>query len=56
MSPPSNEPLHDKHTDIIIDERRDAQVSSVYYGLSAMAMGALGIILFIALWIKEAIS
>nr|MBS0019611.1 hypothetical protein [Gammaproteobacteria bacterium] len=56
MSHPTDEPLHDKHTDIIIDERRDTHVSAVYYGLSAMAMGAIGIILFIALWIKEALG
>ena len=56
MSHPSNEPFHDKHTDIVIDEHRDAHVSSVYYGLSAMVMGALGIILFIALWIKDTLG
>ncbi|MGF1615256.1 MAG: hypothetical protein ACFCVA_15480 [Gammaproteobacteria bacterium] len=54
MSYPTDEPFHSKTTDIIIDERRDTYVSTIYYGLSAMAMGALGIILFIALWLKDA--
>lgn len=52
VSYPTNDPFHRKDGDIIIDERKDSHISSIYYGLSAMAMGAVGVILFIALWIK----
>ena len=35
------------------EEVRDQLINANYYGLSAMIMGAPGLILFLVLWAKE---
>ena len=49
-----DQPNHDRSVDIIIDEREDKGIDINYYGMSAMLMGAAGIILFLCLWAAEA--